>query len=131
MVDPRDALVHHRDRGAQYLSIRYTERLGDAGIEQSVGSVGDSNDNALAESIIGLYKTEVIRTRGPLRGLSRWSSPRSIGWIGSTTDESSSRSGIDLRQRPKRRTIAKANTRRWPRDSHKIVSGKAGAVNTQ
>jgi len=56
-------------RGSQYLSIRYTERLAEAGIEQSVGSVGDSYDNALAESIIGLYKTEVIRTRGPWRSL--------------------------------------------------------------
>ncbi len=69
VVDRCDALVHHGDRGSQYLSIRYTERLAQAGIEQSVGSVGDSYDNALAESIIGLYKTEVIRTRGPWRGL--------------------------------------------------------------
>ena len=69
VVDSHDALVHHGDRGSQYLSIRYTERLAEAGIEQSVGSVGDSYDNALAESIIGLYKTEVIRPRGPWRGL--------------------------------------------------------------
>ena len=69
VVDPRDALVHHGDRGSQSLSIRYTERLAQAGIEQSVGSVGDSYDNALAESIIGLYKTEVIRPRGPWRGV--------------------------------------------------------------
>ena len=68
-VGPRDALVHHGDRGSQYLSIRYTERLAEAGIEQSVGSVGDSYDNALAESIIGLYKTEVIQRRGPWRGV--------------------------------------------------------------
>ena len=53
-------LIHPSDRGSQYLSIRYTERLADAGIDTSVGSVGDSYDNALAESIIGLYKTEVI-----------------------------------------------------------------------
>jgi transposase InsO family protein len=58
-------LIHHSDRGSQYLSIRYTERLAEAGIESSVGSVGDSYDNALAESIIGLFKTEVIRRRGP------------------------------------------------------------------
>ena len=69
VVDPRDALVHHGDRGSQYLSIRYTERLAESGIEQSVESVGDSYDNALAESIIGLYKAEVIRPRGPWRGL--------------------------------------------------------------
>jgi len=62
-------LVHHSDRGVQYLSIRYTERLAEAGIEPSVGSVGDSYDNALAESAIGLYKTEVIRRRGPWKNL--------------------------------------------------------------
>jgi transposase InsO family protein len=64
-----DQLVHHSDRGTQYLSIRYTDRLAEAGIEPSVGSVGDSYDNALAESVIGLYKTEVIRRRGPWRQL--------------------------------------------------------------
>jgi transposase InsO family protein len=64
-----DQLVHHSDRGSQYLSIRYTDRLADAGIDPSVGSVGDSYDNALAESVIGLYKTEVIRRRGPWRDL--------------------------------------------------------------
>jgi transposase InsO family protein len=56
-----------RDRGTQYLSIRHTERLAQAGIEPSVGSRGDSYDNALAESVIGLFKTEVIRRRGPWR----------------------------------------------------------------
>jgi len=61
--------IHHSDRGVQYLSIHYTERLAEAGIESSVGSVGDSYDNALAESVIGLYKTEVIRARGPWRGI--------------------------------------------------------------
>jgi putative transposase len=64
-----EGLVHHSDRGGQYLSIRYTERLAEAGMEPSVGSVGDSYDNALAESVIGLFKTEVIRSRGPWRGL--------------------------------------------------------------
>ena len=62
-------LVHHSDRGVQYVSIRYTERLAEAGIEPSVGSVGDSYDNALAETINGLYKTEVIRRRGPWRNI--------------------------------------------------------------
>ena len=66
---PADDLVHHSDRGVQYLSIRYTERLAEAGIERSVGSVGDSYDNALAETVIGLYKTEVIRRRGPWRNI--------------------------------------------------------------
>jgi transposase InsO family protein len=63
----RGGLVHHSDRGAQYVSIKYTERLAEAGIEPSVGSVGDSYDNALAETINGLYKAEVIHRRGPWR----------------------------------------------------------------
>ena len=62
-------LVHHSDHGSQYLSIRYTERLIQANIDASVGSVGDSYDNALAETINGLYKTEVIRHRGPWRNI--------------------------------------------------------------
>ena len=62
-------LVHHNDRGVQYVSIRYTERLAEAGIEPSVGSVGDAYDNALAETIFGLYKTEVIRRNGPWRNI--------------------------------------------------------------
>ena len=61
----RGGLVHHSDRGSQYVSIKYTERLAEAGIEPSVGSVGDSYDNALAETINGLYKAEVIHRRGP------------------------------------------------------------------
>jgi transposase InsO family protein len=60
-----DGLVHHSDRGVQYLSIRYTELLAEAGIELSVGSAGDSYDSALAESIIDLYRIEVTRRRGP------------------------------------------------------------------
>lgn len=65
----RGGLVHHSDRGSQYVSIRYTERLAEAGIEPSVGSVGDSYDNALAESINALYKAEVIHRRGPWRNI--------------------------------------------------------------
>ena len=61
------SLIHHSDRGAQYVSIKYTERLAEAGIEPSVGSVGDSYDNALAETVIGLFKAEVIHRRGPWR----------------------------------------------------------------
>ena len=62
-------LVHHSDRSCQYLLIRYTERLAEARVEPSVGSVGDSYDNAMAETVISLYKTEVIRRRGPWRNL--------------------------------------------------------------
>jgi transposase InsO family protein len=65
----KGGLTHHSDRGGQYLSIRYTERLLEAGIEPSVGSAGDSYDNALAETVIGLFKTEVIRRRGPWRNM--------------------------------------------------------------
>ena len=64
-----EGLIHHSDRGSQYLSIRYTERLAEADIDASVGSVGDSYDNALAETINGLYKTEVIRRRGPWKNI--------------------------------------------------------------
>ena len=62
-------LIHHSDRGVQYLSIRYTERLSEVGITPSVGSVGDSYDNALAETVIGLFKTELIRQQGPWRNV--------------------------------------------------------------
>jgi len=65
--EPLDGLVHHSDRGSQYLSIRYTERLAEAGAITSVGSRGDSYDNAMAESIIGLYKSELIHPRAPWR----------------------------------------------------------------
>ena len=66
-ADPDRGLVHHSDAGSQYLSIRYSMRLAEAGISPSVGSVGDSYDNALAESVIGLYKAELIRQGGPWR----------------------------------------------------------------
>ena len=62
-----EGVIHHSDRGSQYLSIRYTERLAEACVESSVGSTGDSYDNALAETINGLYKTEIIHKRGPWR----------------------------------------------------------------
>ena len=71
---PDDQLIHHSDRGSQYVSIKYTERLASAGIEPSVGSVGDSYDNALAETIIGLFKTEVINRLGP------WKSKDHVEW---------------------------------------------------
>src|SRR5262249_33669486 len=64
-----EPLIHHSDRGGQYLSIRYTDRLAEAGIVPSVGSAGDSYDNALAGSIIGRYKTEEIRRGGPWKGV--------------------------------------------------------------
>ena len=79
---PFDRLVHHSDRGVQYLSIRYTERLAEAGVVTSVGSRGDSYDNAMAESVNGLYKTELVRKQGPWRGLEdlEFATLKWIGW---------------------------------------------------
>ncbi len=68
-VNKQTDLIHHSDRGVQYLSIRYADRLAEVGIAPSVGSVGDSYDNAMAETINGLYKTEVIRQQGPWRSI--------------------------------------------------------------
>jgi len=73
-------LIHHSDRGVQYVSISYTERLAEAGIEPSVGSVGDSYDNALAETIIGLYKAELIYKDGPWRGMEQVEL-KTLGWV--------------------------------------------------
>ncbi|WP_313137737.1 IS3 family transposase [Paracoccus jeotgali] len=73
-------LIHHSDRGGQYLSIRYTERLAEAGIEPSVGSVGDSYDNALAETINGLYKTELVHRQGPWRNMQDLEMA-TLGWV--------------------------------------------------
>jgi len=80
-----DGLIHHSDRGSQYLSIRYTERLADAGIDTSVGSVGDSYDNAMAESVIGLFKTEVINCLGPWKSMAQveWETLNWISWYNS------------------------------------------------
>ena len=76
-------LIHHSDRGVQYVSIKYTERLADAGIEPSVGSVGDSYDNALAETINGLYKAEVIHRRRSWRTMEavEWETLKWVDWF--------------------------------------------------
>jgi putative transposase len=71
---PSDSLIHHSDRGSQYVSIKYTERLANAGLEPSVGTVGDSYDNALAETMIGLFKAEVIHR------LETWKSSDAVEW---------------------------------------------------
>jgi transposase InsO family protein len=89
----RGGLVHHSDRGSQYISIRYSERLAEAGIEPSVGSVGDSYDNALAETINGLYKPVLSLSKGPRSSTAGdrgdpsrpLNMPRWSGWTGSTT----------------------------------------------
>src|SRR6056297_2494295 len=79
---PAEKLIHHSDRGSQYLSIKYTERLADAGIDTSVGSVGDSYDNAMAESIIGLFKTEVINFLGSWKSVGHveWETLQWVSW---------------------------------------------------
>jgi putative transposase len=78
-----DGLIHHSDRGVQYLAIRYTERLAEAGVVNSVGSKGDSYDNALAESFNGLYKTELIHRRGPWKNVDHveWATLTYIDWF--------------------------------------------------
>jgi putative transposase len=81
-----DKLIHHSDRGSQYLSIRYSERPAEAGIDTSVGSVGDSYDNALAESIIGLFKTKVIKFLGPWKAVGQveWETLEWVDWYNKT-----------------------------------------------
>ena len=81
-VPSEAGLVHHSDRGSQYLSIKYTERLADEGIDPSVGSVGDSYDNALAESVIGLFKAEVINFLGPWKSAAQveWQTLKWVAW---------------------------------------------------
>ena len=78
-----DGLIHHSDRGVQYLAIRYTERLAEAGVVNSVGSKGDSYDNALAESFNGLYKTELIHRRGPWKNADHieWATLTYVDWF--------------------------------------------------
>ena len=121
-------VVHHSDRGSQYLSIRYSERLTEAGVQPSVGSVGDSYDNALAETIIGLYKTEVIHRRGPWRHLEavEYATLEWVDWfnhrrllepIGNVPPRSS-----------RRRIIIQRVNCPWQPDSNPELSGKAGAI---
>ena len=104
----KSGLVHHSDRGSQYVSIKYTERLLQAGIEPSVGSVGDSYDNALAETVNGLYKAEVIHRRGPWRSFEAVDTPPSNGSTGSTTGACSNPSEIFRQQRPRDVTMLTA-----------------------
>jgi putative transposase len=81
--DTTSGLIHHSDRGTQYVSIRYSERLLQAGVEPSVGSTGDSYDNALAETINGLYKTEVVRKKGPWKTIEalEWETLNWVHWF--------------------------------------------------
>ena len=123
----RSGLVHHSDRGSQQVSIRYSERLAEAGIEQSVGSVGDSCDNALAETINGLYKAEVIHRRGPWRNLQavEFATLEWADWFNSRR----------LLEPIGNMPPAEAEDRCYampdgpgPRDLNQTVSGRAGAI---
>jgi transposase InsO family protein len=124
-------LVHHSDRGSQYRSIRYTERLAEAGIEPLVGSVGDSYDNALAERINGLFKAEVIFHRGPWRGFEAVEYASSNGWTGSTIAVSSSPSRTSRQPNPRPTSMQLWKPNPWPRNSTKSASGKSGPDHCQ
>ena len=101
---PSEELVHHSDRRSQYVSIRYSDRLSEAGINPSVGSTGSAYDNALAETINGLYKTEVIHRRALGKPRPPWNWPPWNGCLGSTIN-AWNRSETSRRQKPKKGTI--------------------------
>ena len=125
-----NSLIHHSDRGSQYVSIRYSERLAEAGIEPSVGSKGDSYDNALAETINGLYKAELIHRRAPWKPRRPWSSPRWNGWPGSTTTDYSNPSAISRQPRPRQTTTGNSPVRppQWRPDLNPTASTEPGAI---
>ncbi len=138
----RGGLVHHSDRGSQYVSIKYTERLAEAGVEPSVGSVGDSYDNALAETINGLYKAEVIHRRGPWRNFEavEFATLEWVDWFNNrrllepignaTTDGSWSLSATSRRPKPSNATTPCWNNPPWRHNLNQMASGKPGAVQT-
>jgi hypothetical protein len=124
------SLVCHSDRGSQYVSIRYTERLAEAGIEPSVGSKGDSYDNALAETINGLYKAELIHRRATWKTRNRWSWPPSNGCHGSTTTGCSNPSATSRPPRLRQTTTGNSPVRSpwwWP-DLNQPASTIPGVV---
>jgi putative transposase len=126
----RSGLVHHSDRGAQYVSIKYTERLAEAGIEPSVGSVGDSYDNALAETIKGLYKAEVIHRRGPWQSFEAvaFTTLEWVDWFNNRRLLAPIRN-IPTAEAEKHYTPRWTNPL-WQRDSNETASEKLGAVHT-
>lgn len=117
----------HSDRGSQYVSIRYTERLAEAGVEPQVGSVGDSYDNALAKTINGLYKAEVIHRRGPWRSFEavEFATLERVDWFNNRRllEPATSR-----RPKPRNAITPCWKNQPWPRDSNETASGKPGAV---
>ena len=124
----RGGLVHHSDRGSQYVSIKYTERLAEAGIEPSVGSVGDSYDNALAETVNGLYKAEVIHRRGPWRSFEavEFATLEWVDWFNNR--RLLEPLATSRRPRPRSATTPRWTNQPWQRDSSQTASGKPGAV---
>lgn len=121
-------LVLHSDRGSQYVSIRYSERLAEVGIEPSVGSVGDSYDNALAETINGLYKAEVIHRRGPWRSFEavEFATPTWVDWFNHR--RLLEPVGNILPVEPRNAIALCSTSRNGRRDSNEIASGRPGAV---
>ena len=118
----RGGLIHHSDRGSQYVSIKYTERLAEAGIEPSVGSVGDSYDNALAETVNGLYKAEVIHRRGPWRSFEAVELA-TLEWVDWFNNRRSwSPSETSRRPKPRNATTPCSSSQTWRRDSNKMAS---------
>ena len=120
-------LVHHSDRGSQYVSIKYTERLAEAGIEPSVGSVGDSYDNALAETINGLYKAEVIHRRGPWRSFEAVEFA-TLEWVDWFNNRRLLEPIGNIPPAEAEATTPCSKTQPWRRDSNETASGKPGAV---
>lgn len=121
----RGGLVHHSDRGSQYVSIRYTERLAEAGVDPSVGSVGDSYDYALAETINGLYKAEVIRRRGPWRSFEAVEFA-TLEWVDWFNNRRLAEPIGNIP--PAEATTPCWRNQPWPRNSNETASGRPGAV---
>ncbi len=123
-----DGLVHHSDRGSQYLALRYTDRLAEAGVQPSVGSVGDSYDNALAETINGLFKAEVIHRRGPWRSMEavEFATLEWVDWFNNR--RLLEPIGNIPPPRQKRATMPKPRRKPWPPNPTQMASGKPGAV---
>ena len=122
-----DDLIHHRERDTQYLSIRYSERLAEAGITASVGSVGDSYDNALAETVNGLYKPEVIRKRGPWRNVDEVEYA-TLEWVDWFNNRRLLEPIGDIPAAEYEAMYYQERGRRWPPESRQKPSGEPGAI---
>ena len=127
----RGGLVHHSERGSQYVSIRYTERLAEAGIESSVGSLGDSYDNALAETINGSYKAEVIHRRGPWRSFEAVELA-TLTWVDWFNHRRLMEPiGNTRRPKPRNATTPSSVRQPWRHDLNQMASNESGAVHVR